>query len=129
MATTKSAQKTPSERGRASRRKGKNGELELAHVMQDFGFADCHRSAQRAGSIESADIVGLPGLHPEVKRVEHLNLRKAMEQAVRDSNGSDDIPTVFHRRNGESWLVTLRLEDFLPLYKAFLKLGKSVEKD
>jgi hypothetical protein len=124
MATTKSSQKTPSERGRASRRKGKSGELELAHIMQGYGFTNCHRSAQRAGSIESADIIGLPGLHPEVKRVEHLNLKKAMEQAVRDSNGSDDIPTVFHRRNGESWLVTLRLEDFVSMYMAYLKSDK-----
>jgi hypothetical protein len=120
MATTTSKQKTASDRGKASRRKGKSGELELAHAMQAYGFSDCHRSAQRAGSIESADLIGLPGLHPEVKRVERLNIQKAMEQAIRDSNGSDHIPAVFHRRNGTSWLVTLRLEDFVSYYKAYL---------
>jgi hypothetical protein len=120
MATVKPKQKTASERGKASRRKGKSGELELAHIMQEYGFLDCHRSAQRAGSIESADLIGLPGLHPEVKRVERLNIQKAMEQAIRDSNGSDHIPAVFHRRNGTSWLVTLRLEDFVSYYKAYL---------
>jgi hypothetical protein len=122
MATTTSKQKTASDRGKASRRKGKGGELELAHVMQGYGFSACHRSAQYAGSIESTDLIGLPGLHPEVKRVEHLNLQKAMEQAIQDSNESNNIPAVFHRRNGTSWLVTLRLEDFISYYKAYLTI-------
>jgi hypothetical protein len=113
--------KTAQEIGRASRRKGKSGELELAHIMQSYGFTDCHRSAQRAGSIESADIIGLPGLHPEVKRVERLNIENAIDQAVRDSNGGSDIPVVFHRKNGRGWLVTLQLDDFMKMYTSFLK--------
>lgn len=63
------------------------------------------------------DISGLPGVHIEVKRVERLNISEAMAQAVRDADRfNDGLPAVFHRRNREQWLVTLRLDDFMKLY-------------
>ena len=64
------------------------------------------------------DVVGVPGIHPEVKRVERLNVPEAMAQAVRDaSRFGDGIPTLFHRRNRSPWLVTMQLEDWLKLYR------------
>ena len=67
------------------------------------------------GSI--ADVVGLPGVHIEVKRVERLNLSEAMRQAVRDSQRfGDGLPAVFHRRNREQWQVTMLLDDWLSIY-------------
>ena len=61
-----------------SRRKGKVGELEVVRLCKAEGY-DVHRSAQFCGNNESgaADVVGLPGIHIEVKRVEHLNLDDA----------------------------------------------------
>ena len=64
------------------------------------------------------DIIGLPGIHVEVKRVERLNVGEAMEQTVRDATRfNDGLPTLFHRRNRKPWLVTMRLEDWLELYR------------
>lgn len=64
------------------------------------------------------DLSGLPGVHVEVKRVERLNISKAMAQAVRDAEKfQDGAPTVFHRRNREPWLVTMQLSDWLGLFK------------
>lgn len=111
--------KSKSQIGKASRNKGKRGELMLAHEMQSRGFTECHRSAQHAGNIESADIIGLPGLHPEAKFVEKLNVYKAYEQAVRDATGSADIPVVFHKRSRSPWLVTLDLDAFCKLYQSW----------
>lgn len=55
----------------------------------------------------------------EVKRVERLNISQAMAQAVRDAERfKDGAPTVFHRRNREPWLVTMRLTDWLDLFGA-----------
>lgn len=31
--------------------------------------------------------------------------------------GADGIPALFHRRNRKPWLVTMRLTDWLQLYK------------
>ena len=111
--------KTKREIGRSSKRKGKSGELEVVKVLKESGFA-ARRSAQYYGNTgAAADVVGLPGIHIEVKRVEKLNLKKAYEQAVNDSkeNSNNDIPAVFHRQSREPWMVTLSLEDFLKLIK------------
>ncbi len=46
---------------------------------------DCRRGQQYCGCSGAADVVGLPGIHIECKRVERLNLHDAMDQAVRDA--------------------------------------------
>lgn len=38
-----------------------------------------------------------------------------MEQAKRDCK--ENTPTVFHRKNNKEWLVTMRLDDWIELYK------------
>jgi hypothetical protein len=43
---------------------------------------------------------------------------EAMQQAVNDSQRfQDGIPALFHRRNRQPWLVTVRLEDFMQMYQ------------
>lgn len=102
--------------GRSSQRKGAEGERELAALLRDYGY-----DLKRGGSLsfgEVPDLVGLPGVHIEVKRVERLNVPQAMGQAIRDSERfQDGVPTLFHRRNREPWLVTMRLEDWVKLYR------------
>lgn len=97
-----------------SNAKGKAGERELARVLRSYGI-DAHRGVQYHGGPDSPDVIGLDGIHIEVKRTEELRLYQAMEQSIRDS-GDGEIPAVFHRRNNKGWLVILRLEDFMDLY-------------
>lgn len=100
--------------GRSSQRKGANGERELANRFKEYGFE------VRRGQVfnHESDMIGLKGIHPEVKRVEKLNVWAAMEQAVTESLiRKDGVPTLFHRRNREDWLVTMRLSDWIELYK------------
>ena len=97
-----------------SKQKGARGERELASILRSYGY-ECRRGQQYCGANGDADVVGLPGVHIECKRVEKLNLYDAMAQAKADSNG--DIPTVFHRKNNCEWLVTMRLEDWVNMYK------------
>ncbi len=102
--------------GRSSQRKGADGERELAGLLRDHGY-----SIERGGSLsygEVPDLVGLPGVHIEVKRVERLNIGEAMSQAIRDAvRFRDGMPVLFHRRNRQPWLVTMRLEDWIDQYK------------
>lgn len=111
--------KDPQKRGRSSRNKGANGERELANLLRDnWGYE------VRRGQVfnHQSDIIGLRGIHPEVKRVERLNVQQAMEQAIKESQiRNDGIPTVFHRRNNKEWLVTMRLTDWIDLYGAWIK--------
>ncbi len=101
--------------GKASRDKGKRGELEIAHLLQAHGY-DARRGQQFCGIEGNADVVGLENIHIEIKRTESFRLWDAMEQAQRDAR-SNEIPTVWHRKNGEKWVVVLSAEDFLKLYE------------
>lgn len=107
-----------------SRNKGKKGELELSHELNKYGF-DCRRNQQFCGKNGDADVVGLPGVHIECKRVERLNIEEAMEQAVRDRR-QYEMPTVFHRKNRGEWLVTMRLEDYIEMYKEWIEHHKGI---
>ena len=98
-----------------SRAKGAAGERELAKVLREHGY-DTRRGQQYSGANGDADVVGLPGIHIECKRVQALNLTKAMEQAERDASDGE-APAVFHRKNREPWRVTMNLEDWLTMYK------------
>ena len=101
--------------GQSSAKKGAGGERELASILQQYGYLIEREGTKTFGTVP--DLTGLPGVHIEVKRVERLNISEAMKQAVRDSLWfRDGAPTVFHRRNRESWLVTMRLEDWIKLY-------------
>ena len=98
-----------------SRQKGARGERELAGILrQEYGF-DARRGQQYCGANGDADVVGLPGVHIECKRVEHLNLYDAMAQAKHDKK-EDELPAVFHRKNECKWLVTMELDDWMRIF-------------
>ncbi|MBE5867956.1 MAG: hypothetical protein E7293_03230 [Lachnospiraceae bacterium] len=97
-----------------SRAKGAAGERELARKLKEYGY-ECRRGQQYSGANGDADVVGLPGIHIECKRVERLNLYDAMSQALRDAK-EGETPAVFHRKNNCEWLVTLRMDDFMKIY-------------
>ena len=102
-----------------SRNKGKRGELELANLLKSYGY-ETRRGVQYSGINGDADVVGLPGIHIECKRVEKLNIEAAMEQSNRDARYGE-IPTVFHRKDRKQWLVTMPLVDWMELFQAWEK--------
>lgn len=102
-----------------SRAKGAAGERELSNKLKEYGF-ETRRGQQFCGANGDADVVGLPGVHIECKRVEKLDLEKAYTQAVNDAK-ENEIPIVFHRKNREKWKITMSLEDFMKFYKGEFK--------
>lgn len=103
-----------------SRRKGAEGERELSKLLKKYGY-EARRGQQYCGSNGDADVIGLPDIHIECKRVERLNIYEAIRQAMNDSK-NQEIPAVFHRKNNKPWLVTMTIDDWIGLYKAFKKL-------
>lgn len=100
-----------------SKRKGAQFERQLAGLLREYGY-DCRRTAQYCGKTgEAADVVGLPGLHIEAKHQERMNLYDWMGQAVRDAKSG--LPAVFHKKNHADILVTMRLPDFMEIYKEY----------
>lgn len=102
--------------GKRSQAKGRAGELELAHVLQGYGYDVKPGNPLNYG--KEPDLFGLPGVHIEAKRVEKLNLTAWMGQAKRDAEKfHDGLPAVFHRRNRQTWLVTMPLSAWITLYQ------------
>lgn len=106
-----------------SKQKGARGERELSNKLKDYGY-ETRRGQQYCGANGDADVVGLPGIHIECKRVEKLNIYDAVDQAKRDSGCEDlpfgyDLPAVFHRKNNCEWLVTMPLDHWIDLYRAY----------
>ena len=101
--------------GKTSQRKGRAGELELARLLQGYGYDVQPGWAQSYGEVP--DLTGVHGIHIEAKRCEQVRLSEWMAQAVRDADRfQDGAPAVFHRRNRSGWLVTMRFQDWISLY-------------
>lgn len=98
-----------------SREKGARGERELASKLRDYGFKT-RRGQQYCGANGDADVVGLPGIHIECKRVEKLNIYNALQQA-QDDKKDDEIAVVMHRKDREKWLVTMDFDDWIKMYR------------
>lgn len=103
-----------------SRAKGARFERELAKAFRAHGYDEARRTAQYCGNTgDASDVVGLPGLHIEAKHCEKMQLYDWIAQAVRDAeaSGTDKLPAVFHKKNYADVLVTMRLDDFMQIYK------------
>ena len=104
------------------KRKGTAGENELAKLLRSKGIRAYRNDQIYKGGKDnpdvSAEVFDVP-LHIEVKRVERLNVSEAVNQAVQDA-AQGTLPVVAHRRNRESWLVTIPL---LPLLEV-LRTGE-----
>ena len=94
-------------------KQGQGCEREAAKVLTELLGTEVRRAQQFAGGVDSADIIGVPGLHVEVKRVEKLRLYTAIEQAVNDAESN--CPIVMHRTNNHPWLVSLQVSDLVRL--------------
>lgn len=100
--------------GNYSRNKGKRGELALVHFLNEHGMS------VRRGMVflKQSDVIGLLGIHCEVKNVERLNVRQAMEQAIKEADKrKDGMPTVFWKVSRKPWLTIMLTEDWVKLYK------------
>lgn len=102
-----------------SKRKGKRGELLWRDELNAAGYTGSKRDGQQGngGSAEHPDVVApaMPHTHWEVKFTESLNVRKAIKQAMDDSNGSGKMPVVAWKKNNADWLVTMRAVDWFKL--------------
>ena len=102
-----------------SKKKGKVGELEACKALETILGVRCRRSVQYCGVAGDADIVGVDGLHLEIKRMEKMNLYEALEQAIRDARGSE-VPVVMHRKNRKHWVIVLKAEDMVEFARTIL---------
>ena len=102
--------------GKRSQRKGRAGELELARILQGYGYPVEPGQAVSYGA--TPDLTGLPGIHIECKRAQQQSLYEWLEQARRDADKfHDGLPAVFWRKNRCPWLVVMDLRDWMKMYQ------------
>lgn len=96
-----------------SRQKGCRGEREFRDYLRERGI-EARRGQQFSGSPDSPDVISsLSGVHWEVKRVERLEIHKAIEQAQRDAG--DKLPVVAFKANRKDWLAILPMDKLMDL--------------
>ncbi len=100
-----------------SKQKGARFERQLASKFREYGY-EARRTAQYCGNTgDASDVVGLPGIHIEAKHCEAMRLYDWVAQAKRDSEGTGNLPAVFHKKNNAAILVTMELDDWINLYR------------
>lgn len=101
--------------GKGSKRKGYIGEHEFVGLLQENGI-EARRGRCELGE---PDVLGLDGIHIEIKRQERLKPYEYMEQARAETKKKDpeDKPVVFMRMNNKPWLAMMDFETFMDLYK------------
>ncbi len=104
--------------GRSSQTKGRRAEQEVSRLLQAQGFEVRPGAPLSFG--RKPDIIGLPGVHIEIKRHERLEISTWMKQAAEDAERfGDGLPAVIFRCNRTPWRVVMELEDWLKLYKGY----------
>ena len=112
--------------GSKEREKGARGERLLRDYLNSFGLA------VRRGYVfcRESDVVGMQGIHIECKFHERLNVRDAMDQAVKEAEKrKDGLPAVFWKKSRKPWLTIMRTEDFMTLYMMARGKKDDAERD
>ena len=112
--------------GKFSRDKGKRGERKTANeIKESFPWlTDVKRGLQsRGGGAEAPDVVGVPGLHIEVKTGKLPNPRAALSQAKKDCAGVT-YPVAVIRDNRQQPFVVMDWSDFRAVIEPWLKEKK-----
>ena len=102
---------------KASRSKGVRGELEVVHLLEEFGIPAARQAQYRGAVLDGPDIVtdtsDAPhelSLHVEVKRTEAWKPSQTYAQLNNDIQPGR-IGLVFWRRNRGNWIAAMRPGD------------------
>jgi len=102
-----------SRRGRASRRKGKDAELEVVHIFRNNGYPYTERTQR--GTAQRGDLAkGPKATLIEIRRRENLPVAASMREVIARAE-PHELPLLVHRPSRCPWLVTLELTELLAL--------------
>lgn len=109
-------------RGRGARIKGATFERQLAKYFTDNSPLEAKRGIgqTRNGGAEVSD-VDMPIIHVEAKRHKRCNIKAALKQAIEDANVNGKIPVAITKDDRADILCTMRLEDWILFFNAYVK--------
>ena len=116
--------------GKFSRDKGKRGERATANELRDvFPDLSIKRGLQsRDGGAEVPDVVGIPGLHIEVKTGKLPNPRAALAQAKKDCRDLT-LPVAVIRDDRQKPFMVMDWKNFLEILKPWVEQQKETKWD
>lgn len=101
----------------SQRTKGAAGELEVVHLLREYGWPNASRTSDGRHQSLRGDIAhGPAGVHLEIKRRETVSVVKWWEQANAEADRLC-VPVVAFRRSRMPWLACLELDELLPLLR------------
>ena len=110
--------------GRSARMKGAAFERKMAKILTDAFEIEFKRGIgqSRKGGQEIPDVYSeqLPWLHIEVKNQKRVSIKKALQQAIDDTEESGKMPIAITRDTGKDTTVTMRLDDWITIMSAYL---------
>lgn len=110
--------------GKSSQRKGAHAERELAEQISELlGVTARKGSSPYLPGLIAPDVLGIDGLHIEVKRRESFSIPAALKQSRNDCQRGD-VAAVCHRPNKCPWMITVQLEDLPRLARAITRIIK-----
>ena len=100
--------------GSKSRTKGKAGELEVVHILREYGpFPNAERDLEQVRGTENGrDIIGTPGFVVQVKRharVTQSVIEAGIAEAMASTDNENPFPVCVHRSDLQQWRVTMSL--------------------
>jgi len=117
--------------GRSARTKGHQYERDLANLFKDrYRWKEAKRGWQYSNGRKEPDVI-IPYLYVEAKRQKKTYPKKALEQAMNDLKElqkivkEDKIPVAITKEDRQDALITLRLDDFLTIFDAYVQLKES----
>jgi hypothetical protein len=112
-------------RGRGARIKGATFERHLAKYFTDNTEFEAKRGIgqTRMGGSEVSD-VDMPVVHIEAKRHKRCHIKSALRQAIEDANINGKIPVAITKDDRADILCTMRLEDWIHFFNAFIDNSK-----
>lgn len=104
-----------------SKQKGSRGEREWANFCREQGYSVRRTQQYAGGTEESADCVGLPYIHQEVKRYKSITDADKLNflmQATNDCklSGKGNIPIVAYKEDYGKWYVVIDVLDLATIY-------------
>lgn len=112
--------------GKASRRKGAGGELEIVQMFRAAGFLQAARALSGAAE-DRGDVAGVPDLTVEVKCWDNFqeSVNVALnELAVEQQNNHTRWGVGFVKRRRKGWVAVMPAEQWVALYAALHGLGQ-----
>lgn len=91
-----------------SKKKGNDAEKQFSQLLRDQGVDNtASRNYSSGNNTQKSDVHNKINYNIEVKHVERLNIYKAIEQSIKDSQKTHATPLVAFRKNRMDWWVAI----------------------